>query len=67
MMRLLSEDEADDILDGRAKLAVAQERYDTAARPLPGHADGEDSLRVQAAEAARQAGREQPGPGRTPG
>ncbi|MBN2149029.1 MAG: HlyD family efflux transporter periplasmic adaptor subunit [Anaerolineales bacterium] len=49
---LLSTDEADDLLDARADLALAQERYETALDSYNALLTGEDSLRVQAAETA---------------
>ena len=48
----LDSEQAEDILDARAKLAVAQERYDTARDRTIGLLTGADSLRVQAAAAS---------------
>jgi multidrug resistance efflux pump len=49
---LLSEEETGDILDGRANLAIAQERYETALDRYNALLTGEDSLRVRAAQTA---------------
>jgi HlyD family secretion protein len=48
---LLSTQESNDILDARAKLAVAQERYDTAQDRYNALLTGKDSLQVQLAAA----------------
>jgi HlyD family secretion protein len=48
---LLTTQEANDILDARAKLAVAQERYDTAQDRYNALLTGRDSLQVQLAAA----------------
>ncbi len=49
---LLTTQQASDILDGRARLAVAQERYDTAVDRYNALLTGRDSLQVQVAAAA---------------
>ncbi len=46
---MLSESANDDVLEARARLAVAQERYDTALDRLSQLHNGEDALPVQAA------------------
>lgn len=48
--RLLSSAEAADVLDARARMAVAQERYETALDRYNALLTGEDSLRVRLAE-----------------
>ncbi len=48
---LLTTQQADDILDARARLAIAQERYDTARDRYNTLQTGEDSLQVQLADA----------------
>jgi HlyD family secretion protein len=54
--RILTEKAAEDVLEARARVIVAQERYETALDLLNGYLTGSDSLQVQAAEAAmRQA------------
>jgi len=50
---LLSTQETNDILDARARLAVAQEGYDTAQDRYNALLTGEDSLQVQLAAATR--------------
>jgi HlyD family secretion protein len=54
--KLLSDQAAEEILEARARLTVAQERYDTALDLFQALLTGDDSLQVWAAEAAlRQA------------
>jgi HlyD family secretion protein len=54
--RILTEKAAENVLEARARVIVAQERYETALDLLHGYFTGSDSLQVQAAEAAlRQA------------
>ncbi len=50
--QLLSEQASQDVLEARARLAVAQERYNTAQDQLEALQTGEDSLQVRAAQAA---------------
>jgi HlyD family secretion protein len=52
--QILSEGAADEVLEARARLAVAQERYDTALDHQALLLSGEHSLQVQAARAALQ-------------
>jgi HlyD family secretion protein len=49
--QLLSDKSAEEVLESRAQLAIAQERYDTAWDRYTQLLTGEDSLRVQAARA----------------
>jgi multidrug resistance efflux pump len=49
--RLLTTSDAEEILEARAKVAIAQARYDSAKDTLLSYQTGEDSLQVQAAEA----------------
>ena len=54
--RMLTDTAAQDVLEARARVAVAQARYDDARDRLNGLLTGEDSLQVRAAEVAvRQA------------
>ena len=50
--QILSDQDADDVLEARARLAVAQERYDTAIDHRNSLRTGDESLQVQAAAAA---------------
>ncbi len=50
--QLLSDQASKDVLEARSRLAVAQERYNTALDQLDALRTGEDSLQVQAAQAA---------------
>jgi HlyD family secretion protein len=50
--QLLSEQASKDVLEARARLAVAQERYNTAQDQLDALQTGEDSLQVAAAQAS---------------
>ncbi len=50
--QILSEQAANDVLEARARLAVAQARHDAALDRLNSMLTGEDSLQVQAANAA---------------
>ena len=52
--KLLSDQVADEILEARARLTVAQERYNTALDLFQELLTGDDSLHVRAAEAALQ-------------
>lgn len=52
---LLSDEEQQDILDTRARLALAEERYQTALDSYSQFLSGEDSLRIQAADIAIRA------------
>jgi len=50
--QILSDQSAEDVLEARARVAVAQERYDTALDYRDSLLTGEDSLQVEAASAA---------------
>lgn len=50
--QLLSETEASDILEGRARLSVAHERYQLALDRAQSYYDGEDALQVRQAQTA---------------
>jgi HlyD family secretion protein len=50
--QILSDQATEDVLEARARLAVAQERYDTAVDHRDSLLTGDESLQVQAAEAA---------------
>lgn len=50
--RILSETASEDVLEARARLAVAQERYETAMDHLNGMLTGEDALQVKSASLA---------------
>lgn len=52
--KMLSETASDEVLEARARLAVAQERYDTAIDHLNSLFTGDDSLQVRAAEVGLQ-------------
>jgi HlyD family secretion protein len=52
--QMLSDTAASDVLEARARLAVAQERYETALDRWNQLQTGDDSLKVQAAQAAVQ-------------